>query len=209
MLRLPRPPGPQARVPQAVDHPHQRGRPRARPALQRVHRRPEEGQHRARPQDALRNGDRPIRPRSTPWWKRPAKRCSCRLTARLAWQACTWPSPNSSPSSMRLQAAAQPRFASADDAAALEAARDRVLGAKAGRLKDAQQGLGGRQGRQAGGRQAVQRSQAGRRGGVRSGPGAAGVGRLSRKRRRRSTRRCPARRCASAICTRSRRRSRR
>ena len=39
-VRLPRPPRTQARVPQAVDHPHQRGLPRTRPALQRVHQRP-------------------------------------------------------------------------------------------------------------------------------------------------------------------------
>ena len=37
---LPRPPRTQARIPQAVDHPHQRGLPRTGPAVQRVHRRP-------------------------------------------------------------------------------------------------------------------------------------------------------------------------
>ena len=55
-LCLSRPPQPQARVPQAVDHPHQRGRPRARPELQRVHRRADQGRDRTGPQDPRRPG---------------------------------------------------------------------------------------------------------------------------------------------------------
>ena len=51
-LRLPRSPRPQARVPPAVDRPHQRRLPDARPALQPVHRRPAARQRRAEPQDA-------------------------------------------------------------------------------------------------------------------------------------------------------------
>ena len=38
---LPRPPQQEARLPPALDRPHQRGRARARPDLQRVHERPE------------------------------------------------------------------------------------------------------------------------------------------------------------------------
>ena len=53
---LPRPPREEARVPRALDRPHQRGRARARHDLQRVHDRPEEGVDRHRPQGAGRHG---------------------------------------------------------------------------------------------------------------------------------------------------------
>ena len=49
---VPRPPHEEARVPRAVDRAHQRGGARARPDVQRVHERPEEGVDRHRPQGA-------------------------------------------------------------------------------------------------------------------------------------------------------------
>ena len=59
-LRLPRPQEPQARVPAALDHPHQRRRARARALVQPVHLRSEGGRRRARPEGARRpRGPRP------------------------------------------------------------------------------------------------------------------------------------------------------
>ena len=55
-VRLPRPPGPQGRLPQAVDPADQRGRPPERHELQPVHRRPAPGRGRGRPQGAGRPG---------------------------------------------------------------------------------------------------------------------------------------------------------
>ena len=192
--RLPRSPRPQARVPQAVDHPHQRRRPRARPALQRVHRRPEEGRHRARSQDALRNGGRTMRRRSTPWSKRPAKRWRRSASASTAGSsssgrryalrtagsrsALSWHSPNFLPSSMRSTAARARRSPPPPMPLRSKRRASSFSAPRPGELKDAQQGLGARrQGRQAGGGQAVQRGEAGRRSGVRGGAGAAGRGR--------------------------------
>ena len=54
-LRLPRPAQPQARLPQAVDHAHQRRRARQRHELLAVHARPVARRHRARPQGARRH----------------------------------------------------------------------------------------------------------------------------------------------------------
>ena len=53
-LRLPRPQEQEADVPAPLDHPHQRGRAPARPLVQPVHRRLQEGRDRARPQVARR-----------------------------------------------------------------------------------------------------------------------------------------------------------
>ena len=53
-LRLPRPQGPEARVPPALDHAHQRGRARERALVQPVHRGPEGRERRARPEGARR-----------------------------------------------------------------------------------------------------------------------------------------------------------
>ena len=53
---LPRPPGPQGRVPQAVDPAHQRRLPGERHQLQPVHQRPEGGRDRGRPQGPGRSG---------------------------------------------------------------------------------------------------------------------------------------------------------
>ena len=59
-LRLPRPQEPQARVPAALDHPDQRRRAGARALVQPVHRGPEGGERRARPEGARRpRGQRP------------------------------------------------------------------------------------------------------------------------------------------------------
>ena len=55
-VRLPRPPGPQGRVPPAVDPAHQRRLPAERHQLQPVHRRAARGRHRGRPQGAGRPG---------------------------------------------------------------------------------------------------------------------------------------------------------
>ena len=54
-LLLPRPARPQARLPPAVDHPHQRRRAPARALVQPVHPRPEAGRDRPRPQGAGRH----------------------------------------------------------------------------------------------------------------------------------------------------------
>ena len=60
VVRLPRPQGPQARVPQALDHAHQRRRPRERAVVQPVHRGAEGSRDRARPEGARRSrGRRP------------------------------------------------------------------------------------------------------------------------------------------------------
>ena len=79
-VRLPRPQAPQAHVPRALDPAHQRRRPRARPDLRPLHRRPDQGRHRDRPQGAgrpRRQGCRrasrrwSIRRRATPPRRRP------------------------------------------------------------------------------------------------------------------------------------------
>ena len=49
-IRLPRPQEPQALVPRPVDPAHQRRRPRARPDLWPIYRRPRQGRGRDRPQ---------------------------------------------------------------------------------------------------------------------------------------------------------------
>ena len=54
-LRLPRPQGSQARVPQALDHAHQRRSARERPLVQPVHGRSEGRERRARPEGAGRS----------------------------------------------------------------------------------------------------------------------------------------------------------
>ena len=54
-VRVPRPPGQEGRVPPAVDPADQRRLPAERHQLQPVHRRPERGRHRGRPQDARRS----------------------------------------------------------------------------------------------------------------------------------------------------------
>ena len=55
LVRVPRPQGQEARVPQALDHAHQRGRTRERALVQPVHRGPEGSRDRARPQGARRS----------------------------------------------------------------------------------------------------------------------------------------------------------
>ena len=55
-LRLPRPQEPQAQLPPALDHAHQRGCAGERALVQPVHRRPQGGRRRARPEGARRPG---------------------------------------------------------------------------------------------------------------------------------------------------------
>ena len=100
-------------------------------------------------------------------------------------------------------------FTAAADAGALEAARIDFLGAKSGRLKTAQKGLGSvPPGRQARGRQTLQRSQNRDRSRLRRRQrAAASTPAAARSRPGRSTSACPARRCGWAISIRSRRRS--
>ena len=115
----------------------------------------------------------------------------------------------SSPNSTRLLAAASQTFAAAADAAALEAARVEFLGAKSGKLKDAQKGLGtvGKDDKPAAGKKFNEVKQA------IEAAFAAAQERLGSRRRarsppaRRSIPRSPAAVRASAICIRSRRRS--
>ena len=82
---LPRPPRTQARIPQAVDHPHQRGRPRTRPALQRVHQRPASRRRSSSTARVSRRSPSPIRPRSTrlsPRRKRRWRKSRCVIQPR-------------------------------------------------------------------------------------------------------------------------------
>ena len=83
-VRLPRPPGPQGRVPQALDPAHQRGLPPQRHQLQPVHQRPE-GRPRSR-----------STARSSPTWPSPSRRRS------PPWSR--WPTPHANAS----EAAASP-----------------------------------------------------------------------------------------------------
>ena len=74
----------EARLPPPLDHPHQRRRARARHVLQPVHRRPEAGRRRPRPQVAGRHrGPRSRRPSRSSWSRpRPRRRESPKSRSR-------------------------------------------------------------------------------------------------------------------------------
>ena len=81
-VRLPRPPGPQGRVPHALDPAHQRRLPPERHQLQPVHRRPAHRRHRGRPQGPRRPRRHRPAPPSPRWSRRRAPPSSRRRQRR-------------------------------------------------------------------------------------------------------------------------------
>ena len=148
-LRLRRPQAQEARLPPAVDHPHQRRGARARHLLQPVHRRPEAGGRRPRPQVAGRHrGPRPAGA-SPRWWSRPRRRAAHRRSAQrrrpgprrlTPADAAAEPSPRAPRrSSSRGSHVAR----GSGGPSALQALRDRFLGRKAGAVTALMKTLGG------------------------------------------------------------------
>src|SRR3954470_639606 len=100
LLRVPRPPQPQARLPPPVDHAHQRRRAPERPVLRRVHPRPQAGRHRARPQGPGRH--RRARSRDVP--------TLCRGRPRGVGSRCVATQPTPSSQGRRFQKERRPSF---------------------------------------------------------------------------------------------------
>ena len=128
-VRLRRPPPQEARLPPAVDRPHQRRRARARPVVQRLHQGPRGRRRDARPQDA----GRPRRARAE--GVRGPRRAGEGRPSRRRVPPPSRASPMDDGEPGRpLGARSRPSSRSVSTPRDLQSLRDRYLGRKAGRI---------------------------------------------------------------------------